>query len=45
MSVIELDKKKVGENHPTYIIAEIGINHQGDLDIAKELKQKAPQSL
>ena len=43
MSVIELDKKKVGENHPTYIIAEIGINHQGDLDTAKELIQKASE--
>jgi N-acetylneuraminate synthase len=27
----------VGEGHPTYIIAEIGINHIGSLDLAKRL--------
>lgn len=44
MSIIEFDHKKVGENHPTYIIAEIGINHQGDVEIAKELIQKASEA-
>jgi N-acetylneuraminate synthase len=27
----------VGDGHPCYVIAEIGINHNGDLDIAKRL--------
>ena len=27
----------VGEDHPCYIIGEIGINHNGDLDIARKL--------
>lgn len=27
----------VGENSPTYIIAEIGLNHNGDVEIAKRL--------
>jgi N-acetylneuraminate synthase len=27
----------VGKGHPTYITAEIGINHNGDLEIAKRL--------
>jgi N-acetylneuraminate synthase len=27
----------VGKNHPAYIIAEIGINHNGDTEIAKRL--------
>ncbi|CAG0896634.1 unnamed protein product [Cyprideis torosa] len=27
----------VGENHPCFVIAEIGQNHQGDIEIAKEL--------
>jgi len=27
----------VGEGHPAYIIAEIGINHNGDLNIAKQM--------
>ena len=26
----------VGDGHPTYIIAEIGINHNGEMDIAKQ---------
>ncbi len=29
--------KLVGEGQPCYIIAEIGINHNGDIDIAKRL--------
>ena len=31
----------VGENHPPVIIAEIGINHNGDLQIAKEMVKAA----
>lgn len=27
----------VGDGHPTYFIAEIGINHNGDIDVAKKL--------
>jgi N-acetylneuraminate synthase len=27
----------IGEGHPTYVIAEIGINHNGSLDLAKRL--------
>jgi N-acetylneuraminate synthase len=27
----------VGDGHPAYIIAEIGINHNGDLNIAKQM--------
>lgn len=34
---IKLGEKLVGDNHPTYIIAEIGINHNGDLDTAKKM--------
>ena len=37
MSVIQINNKKIGDKHSVYIIAEIGINHQGDVDIAKEL--------
>ncbi|WP_292520346.1 N-acetylneuraminate synthase family protein [Methanoculleus sp.] len=35
--VIEIGGRSIGEGHPTYIIAEIGINHNGDLEIAKKL--------
>jgi N-acetylneuraminate synthase len=31
----------IGDGHPVFIIAEIGINHNGDLDIAKKMIQGA----
>jgi N-acetylneuraminate synthase len=31
----------VGDGHPVYIVAEIGINHNGDVEIAKQLIQAA----
>lgn len=34
---VRIGKKFVGEGHPCYIIAEIGINHNGDIDLAKRL--------
>lgn len=38
---IQIGKKRVGDGQPTYIIAEIGINHNGRVEIAKELIQAA----
>ena len=35
--VIQIGDKMVGDGHPIYITAEIGINHNGDLGIAKRL--------
>ena len=34
---VAIGETLVGDNLPAYIIAEIGINHNGDLDIAKRL--------
>ncbi len=34
---MKLGNRMVGDGCPTYIIAEIGINHNGDLDIAKQM--------
>jgi N-acetylneuraminate synthase len=34
---VSLGGRLVGEGHPTYIIGEIGINHNGSLEIAKRL--------
>ena len=34
---IKIGNKLVGDGQPTYIIAEIGINHNGDLKIAKAM--------
>lgn len=36
-SEIMLGNQKVGEGQPTFIVAEIGINHNGSLEIAKSL--------
>jgi N-acetylneuraminate synthase len=34
---IKLGDRVVGDGHPAYIVAEIGINHNGDLDLAKKM--------
>lgn len=34
---IWIGNRAVGDGHPVYIVAEIGINHNGDLEIAKRL--------
>src|SRR5258706_13880831 len=34
---IKFGNRKIGDRHPTYIIAEVGINHNGDLEIAKKI--------
>ncbi len=34
---IAIGKRKIGDGHPTYLVAEIGINHNGDVEIAKSL--------
>jgi N-acetylneuraminate synthase len=34
---IKIGDHLVGDGHPTYIIAEIGINHNGDLDVCKQM--------
>ena len=34
---ISLGKRTVGDGQPTYVVAEIGINHNGDLEIARSL--------
>jgi sialic acid synthase len=38
---LEIDGTPIGENTDCYVIAEIGHNHQGSLDQAKELFQSA----
>ncbi len=34
---IKIGHRMVGDGHPAYVIAEIGINHNGDLGIAKQM--------
>mgnify|MGYP001199419529 CR=1 FL=1 len=42
--MFSIDKIKVGENYPPVVIAEIGINHNGNLDLAIELADSAIKS-
>jgi N-acetylneuraminate synthase len=37
MPVVNLGGRAVGDGNPCYVLAEVGINHNGDLDIAKRL--------
>lgn len=34
---LKIGKHIIGTGHPTYIIAEIGINHNGDIDVAEKM--------
>ena len=34
---VTIGNRSVGDGHPCYVIAEIGINHNGDIDLAKRL--------
>ncbi len=36
-NTVQIGNKQVGCGQPSYIVAEIGINHNGDLEIAKRL--------
>lgn len=40
---MEIGNKYIEENSPCFIIAEIGINHNGDISIAKKLIDKATE--
>ena len=37
MPLLEIGNTPVGENRSVYIVAEVGINHNGDLGLAKKL--------
>ena len=37
MATIQIGSRLVGDDQPCFIIAEIGINHNGDIDLAKRL--------
>jgi N-acetylneuraminate synthase len=41
---VKIGERQVGDGHPAYIIAEIGINHNGDLENAKKLIEAAVKS-
>ena len=37
MTIVKIGNKQLGPGQPCYVIAEIGINHNGDIDLAKRL--------
>lgn len=41
MAEITIGNRTVGDGHPVFVIAEIGINHNGSLEIAKKLIEGA----
>lgn len=41
MNAVRIGSKNVGPNAPTYLIAEIGINHNGSIETALQLIQNA----
>ncbi|MDV2502416.1 MAG: N-acetylneuraminate synthase family protein [bacterium] len=41
MKTIRIGQHAVGEGHPCYVIAEAGVNHNGRLDLAKQLVEVA----
>lgn len=38
---IQIGNRFIGDNEPVFIIAEIGINHNGSVDIAKKMIEGA----
>jgi len=44
MTDIKIGTRMVGDGHPCYVIAEIGINHNGDIETARKLIDVAAAS-
>ncbi len=41
MGTVNVGNRLIGDDHPCFVIAEIGINHNGDIDLAKQLIRAA----
>ncbi len=42
--MIKIDDKVIGKGYPTYIVAELGVNHNGNMELVKELIDKASEA-
>ena len=42
--MFKIGNKVIGDGNPTFIIAEAGVNHNGDINIAKQLVDEAVNS-
>lgn len=43
-NLLNIDNKIIGENQPVFIIAEIGLNHNGKIELAKKMIKAAKES-
>lgn len=43
-NTVLIGDRPVGEDHPCYIVAEAGVNHNGELELAKQLVDVAAES-
>ncbi len=41
---LSIANRRIGKGEPCYVVAEIGINHNGDLDLARELIRTAAEA-
>jgi N-acetylneuraminate synthase len=41
---IDIGGRRIGSGHPVYVVAEIGLNHNGELDMAERLVEAARSS-
>ena len=41
---MKIGKRKIGSEYPVFIVAEAGINHNGDIEIAKEMIESVSKS-
>jgi N-acetylneuraminate synthase len=41
---IRIGEREIGDGHPIYVVAEIGINHNGDVELAKNLIDAAVEA-
>lgn len=41
---VRIGDRRIGDGHPVYIVAEIGINHNGDIELAKRMIDRAVEA-
>ena len=41
---LKIDNRRIGAGHPCFIIAEAGVNHNGDLSMAERLVDAAAEA-
>ena len=44
MKEFMIDDRKIGPGYPPLVIAEIGINHEGSLEVAKQMVDAAAKA-